>query len=137
MEKIKELIPTNSPIPAKITMLKINEWFRGWANYFSITNYPSQILAIESHIRRRLRARIIRQSKRKRFLLKKLVAKGMKKAKAGKLIYTNIGPWKLSHKPAIDKIYSVEWFTKDIGQLIFSNRNLKHWFSVKKWVRLL
>jgi len=136
MEKIKELIPTNSPTPIQITLEKTNEWFRGWANYFAITNYPSQLLAIEAHIRRRLRARIVRQSKRRRTLYRKLVEKGMKKASAATISYSNKGPWRTSHS-AIEKVFSNKWFIESMGQIVLSDRKLQHWFSVRTWIRLL
>lgn len=78
MEKVKELTPRNKPIPIEIAIENINTWYTGWAQYFSMTQYPSQFRVIESHIRRRLRARIVKNSKRRKYLYKKIVNRGVK-----------------------------------------------------------
>lgn len=131
----KSLTRTNSPIPVVRTMEKVNSWYKGWAQYHTMTQYPSQFLVIEAHIRRRLRARIVRQCKRRRTLFRKLVARGMSRKKARTNVFSAKGPWKLSHQ-TMNHAYSVKWFTKYVGQEIISDNALQHWFSVKKRILL-
>lgn len=135
MEKVREMIPTNSPIPVERTLEKVNSWCRGWAEYHSLTQYPQQLLALESHVRRRLRARIVRQCKRRSTLYRRLVQRGLKTKTAVGYAHSNKGPWKISHS-AMTHAYPVEWFEKRAGQLICSNRQLQHWFPVKRYIRL-
>ncbi len=135
MEKVRELIPTNSPIPVERTLEKVNSWYRGWSEYFSLTQYPQQLLKIEAHVRRRLRARIVRQCKRRRTLYRRLIQRGVKKKSAAQIAYSNKGPWKISHN-AMTKAYPNDWFTSIAGQFIRSGHNLQHWFPLNRYIRL-
>lgn len=135
MEKVKTLIPRGSHLPIVRAIEEVNKWYRGWSSYFKMTQYPAQLKAIEAHIRRRFRARIIRQQKKKRNILTLLQRHGINKKAAGKTVYSNKGPWRLSHTRMIEKVYSIEWFVKQ-GQLIVSGKALAHWFGIEKWVKL-
>lgn len=136
MEKVKELTPRGTNLSIEKAIEKINSWYRGWATYFKMTQYPAQLAAIEAHIRRRLRARLVKQQKKRRYLFKKLVKLGTGKKLAAKTVYSNKGTWKLSHTRAVEKAYSNEWFSR-LGQVIFSNLQLEYWFPVDKWVKLV
>jgi RNA-directed DNA polymerase len=137
MEKVKSLVPRGTHLTTEKTMKAINRWYRGWASYFKMTQYPAQLRGIEAHIRRRLRARIINQQKKKRNLLTLLLKRGIKKKSATKTVYSNRGTWNLSHTAAMDKAFSIEWFTKQAGQIIISNLQMRHWFGIEKWVKLI
>ena len=76
MCKVKALTPRGTHNTLESTMDKINQWYVGWSNYYSLTNYPSQLRKIEAHIRRRLRSRLVSQQKRRQFLYQNLVKRG-------------------------------------------------------------
>jgi len=135
MEKVKTLIPRGSHIAIERAIVEVNKWFRGWSSYFKMTQYPARLKAIETHIRRRFRARIIKQQKKKRNILALSQRHGINKKAACKTVYSNKGPWNLSHTRVIEKVYSIEWFVKQ-GQLIVSGNALAHWFGIGKWVKL-
>jgi group II intron reverse transcriptase/maturase len=135
MAKVKDLIPRGSHLPIEKAIQEVNKWYQGWASYFKMTQYPSQLRNIEAHIRRRFRARIIGQQKKKRNLLALLLRKGIKKKTANKTVYSNRGTWNLSHTKALDRAFPVEWFVKQ-GQKIMSNMSMEHWYEIEKWVRL-
>lgn len=135
MEKVKELIPRGTHIPFEKAMQEINRWYQGWASYFKMTQYPAQLKSIEAHIRRRFRARFVYQQKKKRNLLKLLLKRGIRSKTANKTVYSNHRTWKLSHTSALDKAFPIDWFVKR-GQRIMSNKSLKHWFGIEKWVKL-
>jgi group II intron reverse transcriptase/maturase len=137
MDKVKSLIPRRTHISIGKAMKEINTWFRGWASYFKMTQYPAQVKGIEAHIRRRLRARIVVQQKKKRNLLALLLKRGIKKKSAAKTVYSNRGTWNLSHTAALDRAFPSEWFTKQEGQIIISNTQMGHWFDIEKWVKLV
>ena len=61
MEKVKALTPRGTRKTLEATLKEINQWYVGWANSFSLTQYPSQLRKIEAHVRRRLRARLVSQ----------------------------------------------------------------------------
>jgi len=135
MEKVKTLIPRGSHLPIEKAIAEANKWYQGWASYFKMTQFPAQLHAIEAHIRRRFRARFVKQQKKKRHLMNLLKRKGVSKKSAAKAVYSNRGPWNLSHTRALEKAYSVEWFIKR-GQIVISNIQMDHWFGIGKWVKV-
>lgn len=136
MEKVKCLTPRGTHLSIEKTIEQINLWYSGWASYFKMTQYPSQLAKIEAHIRRRLRARFVKQQKRPRFLVRKLIKQGVNKRRAAKTVYSNKGTWKLSHTIALERAYPNKWFIKEVGQKIFSDMKLEHWLPLVKWVKL-
>jgi group II intron reverse transcriptase/maturase len=136
MEKVKELTPRGTQYSIEQTMETINKWYQGWASYFKMTQYPAQLRKIEAHIRRRLRARIVKQQKRRRHLYHKLTKQGVNKTLARKTVYSNKSTWALSHTRALEEAYSIDWFVNKMGQKIFSNRNLPGWYGIDVWVKL-
>ena len=113
----------------------IKSWYVGWANYHKMTNFPSQFNSLESHLRRRLRARIVFQKKKPRVLAKHLIKRGVNKKLVYKTVYSHKGRWALSHTKAIEQAHSNNWFEEQ-GLVIFSTKKLEHWLNVKEWVKL-
>jgi RNA-directed DNA polymerase len=137
MCKVKDLTPRGTHEPIERCMEKINQWYVGWSNYYSMTEYPSQLATVEAHIRRRLRTRFVRQKKRQRFLVKDLVSRGVSGSSARRTVYTNNGPWALSHKRAVEKAYSNDWFKRQLNFKTMSERaDFTHWKDPKIWIRL-
>lgn len=136
MEKIKKLIPRGTHLPLERTMERINKWYIGWSGYYMMTQYPSQLRAIEAHVRRRLRSRFVDQQKRRRHLYKKLVKRGVSKGHAAKTVFSNDGRWSLSHTFALSKAYPNRWFIQEKGQKIRSTESHLHWFDICQWVRV-
>lgn len=134
-EKLRELIPRNSDKSIEKTIEEVNRWLRGWYEYFKLTIFPSQIRKIEAHIRRRLRAKIVRQRKRKRFLIRLLIKMGVKKDTAYKAVYLKQGPWDISWSNGMHQAFSNIWF-KNKGLFTPSNNRLSHWLELDKWIAL-
>lgn len=130
-EQVKQLPPRGTFMTLEATLAKINQWYVGWANYFSMTEFPKQLKTIESHIRRRLRARIVKQAKKRRYLYRKVVRQGISGKAAARAIYSNRGTWALSKSWALNNAYKNEWFSK-AGLKTMSDQELPHWFTVKR-----
>jgi RNA-directed DNA polymerase len=135
--RVKELTPRGTHLTMDDTMEAINSWYEGWSSYYGMTQYPSQLKSIESHIRRRLRSRIVDQQKSPRNLFKKLVKQGVPKGMAGRAAYSNKGRWALSHSRALEKAYPNPWFIQEVGQTIRSGEKHAHWFKIGKWIKLM
>lgn len=135
-QKIRELVPRGTNITFEKTVDKINTWYMGWSGYYLMTQYPYQFLVIEAHIRRRLRARFVYQQKRRRHLYKKLIKGGISKKTASKTAFSNKGIWALSNTYALTRMYSNSKFIKNWGMKIRSEEKMKHWFTVRRWVRI-
>ncbi len=127
MQMVKELIPRGTHLSLERTMRRINEWYMEWSGYY--TQYPSQFVDIEAHVRRRLRARIIDQQKKRRHLYRKLIKRGISRKQAGQTVYSNNGRWVLSRTLALHRAYPNHWFTEVLGQKLRSDALLKHWFD--------
>jgi RNA-directed DNA polymerase len=136
MKKVKELTPRGTHEKLENTINNINSWYMGWSSYYSMTQYPSQLKAIEAHIRRRLRSRIVDQQKNRRNLFHKLMSRGVAKANAAMTSFSNRKRWALSHTPAVERAYSNRWFIHKMNLRVRSNENREHWFDIKKWIRL-
>jgi len=136
MQKVKELTPRGTRLSLEHTMRRINEWYIGWSGYYLMTQYPAQFVTIEGHIRRRLRARIVDQQKRRRHLYRKLVKRGVPQDQAAKTVQSNRGRWALSWTEALHRAYPNRWFTDVLGQRLRSNGMLKHWFGIRRWIRV-
>jgi RNA-directed DNA polymerase len=136
MQKVKELTTRGTNEKLEITIERINSWYMGWSNYFSMTQYPRQLAGIEAHVRRRLRARIVDQQKSRRNLFNKLIKRGVSRSRAAVTSFSNKRRWALSHTPAVERAYPNHWFIKEMNLQIRSNEVREHWFDIKKWVRL-
>jgi group II intron reverse transcriptase/maturase len=137
MKKVKELTPRGTHLKLEEAVAKINLWYKGWSSYYSLTQYPAQLKKIEAHIRRRLRSRIIDQQKSKRNLFNKLVKRGISQGYAGVTVYTNNKRWSLSHSRAVERAYPNAYFINELRQFIRSDTKLEHWFSIRRWIRLV
>jgi group II intron reverse transcriptase/maturase len=136
MDKVKALTPRGTHKALEQTLDKINQWYVGWSNYYSLTNYPSQVHKIEAHIRRRLRSRLVSQQKRKQHLYRNLVKRGVPRKQASKTVFSNNKRWVLSNARVVTRAYPNSWFINLKGQEIRSDRKLAHWFDVSQWIRL-
>jgi len=136
MQKVKELTPRGTFQPLEETIKSINQWYVGWSGYFSMTQYPAQLEKIEAHVRRRIRSRLVDQQKRRRYLFKKLMKRGVHRRWAAKTVFSNKGRWALSHTPAVERAYPNRWFIKEMKLKVRSNDNLRHWFDISKWVKV-
>lgn len=135
--KVKALTPRGTHKTLDHTLKEINQWYVGWANYYSLTYYPSQLMKIEAHIRRRLRSRLVYQQKRKKPLYHSLVKQGVPRKQAQEAVFSNNKRWALSAVRAVTRAYPNSWFINLKGQEIRSNQKLAHWFEVTQWIRLV
>jgi group II intron reverse transcriptase/maturase len=131
MDKIKELTPRGSYKTIERSIEDFNRWYRGWANYFEMTQYPQQFANLEAHARRRLRARLARNLKRPRTIAKAIVKAGFSKTSAKRVARSNKSWWALSHDRAFDRMYPNRWF-EERGMFIKSKETHDHWFGVKE-----
>jgi len=102
--KIRELTPRNWGNSLRACIDRINRYLEGWIGFFGIctAQCESMLGALDAHIRRRLRAILIKQWKRKRTIIRKLVSLGCRRRVALKhVLGGRKSPWALSANPAI------------------------------------
>ena len=117
-------------------MEAINRWYVGWAGYYEMTQYPKQLLRIEAHVRRRLRARIVDQQKNRRNLRKLLVKRGVPRGRATAAAYSHRKRWALSRTRAVEQAFPNRWFAKTLGQVLRSEDKLPQWFSADRSIKM-
>lgn len=135
MDHVKELTPRGTYYSLEESIKWINRWYMGWAAYYKMTQYPSQLYRIEAHIRRRLRARIVRQQKSRRNLFNKLTSRHVTKRYAA-VAYSNKRTWAMSHTKAVERAYPNKWFIEEMGLKIRSDESHAHWFGLREWIKL-
>jgi len=106
-DKLAEMTPRNWGDSVTKCIERLNQYLTGWIGFFVIVTKAAEksIQKVESHARRRLRAIYVKQWKRRRTMIQKLVASGQNT----KRIYADIyggsdSPWRLSHTWSIDKM---------------------------------
>lgn len=131
MAKVKELTPRGAHLSLEKTIDRINKWYIGWSGYYRMTQYPSQLIKIEAHVRRRLRSRLVDQQKRRRYLFNKLIKRGVSVRSASKAVFSNKGRWALSNTYAVNRAYPNRWFIHEMNLKIRSGEYHPHWLSKK------
>jgi RNA-directed DNA polymerase len=116
---IREMTPPNWGRSVTSCMENVSRYLTGWMSHFRLcTPEAGQGLGvIDAHVRRRVRAIIVRQKKRPRFLFRHLKAKGVSAKAAANCAYCGKGAWVKSNRPAMTKAYSPSWFEGRMASL--------------------
>ena len=119
MTKMREMTPPNWGRSITLCMENVSRYLTGWISHFRLcTSEAVQGLGVvDAHIRRRVRAIIVRQKKRPRFLYRHLKAKGVSARAAAGCAYCGKGAWVKSNRPAMTKAYSPPWFAGRMASL--------------------
>ena len=115
--KIRSLTPRTWGRSLSDCIARINEYFEGWIGFFGICcKQQSRLLRkADAHIRRRLRAILIRRRKRKRFVARWFVKLGAERALVGRDLYGgHKSLWALSHTTAAHHALPISYF-RDAG----------------------
>lgn len=94
-KKIRELVPRNWGQSIRTCIRKLNVYLRGWIGFFWICTEAEQRMlhALDAHIRRRLRALLLKQWKRRRTIAKRLIQAGVRSSTAWKFAYDGKRSW--------------------------------------------
>ena len=128
MDKLKSLIKRNDGQSLEHSILRFNKWYIGWSAYHSMTQYPSQFRNIEAHARRRLRAKLVKHSKRPVNLFRKLVKMKVHPKNAA-TVFKNKKCWATSRLPGMHMAFTNDWFAKQ-GLYTISDKGLDHWLPL-------
>jgi hypothetical protein len=104
--KIREKTPRNWGQSLNQCIGTLNESLTGWMGFFRICTKDElkTFGTLDAHIRRRLRAIILKQCKRKRFIVRRLIRLGVKPKTAWSRVYAGRQSlWALSHNSAVDR----------------------------------
>jgi group II intron reverse transcriptase/maturase len=112
--RIRELTPRNWGGRLETCIKRLNRYLKGWVGFFGLSctkDIIQNLQVLDGHIRRRLRALLLRQWKRKRSIARRLIRLGVRKATAWGTVYNGQRSlWALSHMPAVEQVLGVEYF---------------------------
>lgn len=113
-ERIRELTPRNWGGKLETCIKRLNRYLRGWVGFFGLSctkDVIQNLQVLDGHIRRRLRALLLRQWKRKRSIARRLIRLGAgKKAAWGTVYNGQRSLWGLSHMPVVEMALGIEYF---------------------------
>lgn len=109
---LREMTPPNWGRSIAFLMDRLSQYLTGWMGHFRLcTAGASHGLGVfDAHIRRRIRAIIVRQRKRPRFLMRHLMARGASRKAAASAAYCGRGAWHKSNRPGMTRGYPPSWF---------------------------
>jgi len=105
-ERIRELTPRSRGRSLKATVHGVNAYIGGWLGHFQVCTpgIEREVSRADAHIRRRLRAVVLKHWKQKRTIVRRLIRLGVKPTTAWRRIYDGRKSiWALSHDPAVDR----------------------------------
>lgn len=104
--RIREMTPRNWGDSLQACILQLNAYLIGWLGFFGICTVAAERVFqnLDAHIRRRLRALVLKQWKRQRFIARRLIKLGVKPKTAWRNVYEGRKSlWALSHTPAVNR----------------------------------
>jgi len=111
--KIRELTPRNWGQSLAACIGRLNTYLLGWLGYFQVITQAEErtLQGLDGHIRRRLRAIVLKHWKRRRTIVRRLTRLGAKALAAGLAVYRqNKSWWALSLTRPVNKALSGAYF---------------------------
>jgi RNA-directed DNA polymerase len=118
--KIRELMPRMWGQSPTRYIERINVYLRGWSGYFRICTEENvyRLHVWDAHIRRRLRAILVRQKKRRRHLYRHLQHRGARVRGAAHAAWCRRGVLYRSNTPGMTVAYRNSWFHERLESLV-------------------
>lgn len=116
---MREMTPPSWGRSIGSCMTNVSRYLTGWMSHFRLCTPEAaqQLGTIDAHIRRRVRAIIVRQKKRPRFLVRHLKTRGVSHKAAVACAYCGKGAWVKSNRPALQRAYPPVWFKGRMASL--------------------
>lgn len=132
-EKILEKTGRSRGTSLETIIRELNVYLKGWIGFFGIVTGETAkrtLHNLDAHIRRRLRALLIKQWRRKRSIVRRLIKLGIRPKTAWKTVYDGRRrPWDLSHRAAFHRALDKAYFAER-GLTSVEQRWLERWARV-------
>ena len=109
-DKVRQMTRRNRSVELAKVVKQLNEQLAGWIGYFRLTEYQTQLQALDGWIRRKLRCYRLKQKKKSRAIANFLIELGVSPRSAWSTAASNKGWWRLSRSPALHKALNKAWF---------------------------
>jgi RNA-directed DNA polymerase len=125
---VREMTPPNWGRSLAACMKELSRYLNGWVAHFRLCTAEAvrALQFIDAHIRRRLRAIIIRQRKRPRFLFRHLRSRGVSIKAAAGAAFSARGRWFCANHSGLTRAYPPAWFTGKLVSLATRWDELNH-----------
>jgi group II intron reverse transcriptase/maturase len=91
---------------------ELNQYLRGWLQYFRLAKMTTHLRSLDEWIRRRLRCYRLKQRKRSYNIASWIIGLGVKASLAWQLATSSKSWWRLSRNPVINQALPNAWFKK-------------------------
>jgi RNA-directed DNA polymerase len=108
--RIIEITNRSWGVSLKRRIITLNRYLKGWAGYFCISEYYSPIPSIDPWIQRRIRMCILKQWRKPRTKIRKLIKLGAPEKEAVQTGMSRKGYWRLSKTFALNAAMDNKWF---------------------------
>lgn len=108
-QRIRELTKRNNPLSMYQIIPKLNEYMRGWINYFRIQEFRTPIEELDWFIRSRLRSMQLKKRKKPRKFQRMMIRYKVKAEEAYKT-WVNMRKWQSAHRPVVKYVLNLQWF---------------------------
>jgi group II intron reverse transcriptase/maturase len=115
-DRVRDLTHRNNPYSMIRIVEIVNEYLRGWVNYFKIQEFASVFVRLDQWIRSRLRSMQLRKWKKPKRFQKMLLKSGFPVEEA-KNTWVSMKQWRSTRRRVVQYMLNREWF-RNIG-LIF------------------
>jgi RNA-directed DNA polymerase len=117
--RLRELTPRTWGNSLGACIEQLNGYLRGWLAYFGLCTKAGayRFRDFDQHLRRRLRAIIMKQKKRSGYLYRHLMACGVERGTAIHCAYRTHGVWPRSITNAMHRAYPNAWFEERVYTL--------------------
>lgn len=120
-DKIRKLTCGSRSISMEERIRKLNEYLMGWSGYYGIIQTKTVLQDLDEWIRRRLRMCLLKQWKRCKTKLSKLLSLGIDKEEAKSIAFSRKQYWRLSITLPISKALSIKYW-RDQGLISLVDR---------------
>jgi RNA-directed DNA polymerase len=112
MATIREMTPPNWGRSITSCMAGLSRYLNGWMAHYRLCTVEAapEFGVIDAHVRRRIRAILVSQKKRPRFLFRHLLSRKVSRKAAAGTAYCGKGRWNRSNRPAMRQAYPPAWF---------------------------
>ena len=119
LPKLQCALLTGTYQPGDMCIEQVNRYLRGWIGYFRLCTEEGRYFfhKFDAHIRRRLRAILLRQKKRPRHVFRHLVSRDVPERMAAGTAFCRRGLWNRSNRPGIQRAYPNAWFAERLVSL--------------------
>ncbi len=114
-ERVRELTDRNCGRSIHQIIYQLNQYLRGWWNYYRFTQGISMFRSINGWIMRRLRAIFWKQWKNPRTRVRELKKRGIYHSQAVKTGNARKGPWRMSRVKWVIIALKNEYFQRNLG----------------------